>query len=330
MVELNIQLDLKKLQTQYSNILGCWDRSLPKTNLGSLLIFLSECQLIIQSSNAKSVDIALNASSHQIENVLEGQYRILNRNDKLDPALTVLNGINIVKDIYICGGRPGIKALSLSVSKSYLIWPLNERSYDTTAYVKELYKLTEKLQPLKFKPNLKKWASETIHKYCNNTPVVGIHLKKIINRTGTDPISLANNYVWYKFLSITASRYDIKFIIIGDDPLDRNIKELPNIIVANEIGAKNFSQHLALLSECAGFMGMMSSICNLVLFSNTPYIIFKNPEHHKKEMEEEIGEKNHYSFSTKFQKVLRVNETVDLLLSEFEIMPFTKNRNNYV
>ena len=76
MVELNIQLDLKKLQTQYSNILGCWDRSLPKTNLGSLLIFLSECQLIIQSSNAKSVDIALNASSHQIENVLEGQYSV--------------------------------------------------------------------------------------------------------------------------------------------------------------------------------------------------------------------------------------------------------------
>ena len=327
MVKSKIKLDKKLLQTGHSSILGCWDKSLPGTQLGTLLIFLAECQLVASTSKANNIDIALDASSHKIKNISEGQFRLLNNNDEIDAALTVFNGMDTIKKIYICGGRSGIQALSLSLKDTHLIWGLNKQTYDSTVYIQELYKLTGKLQPLKFKPELQVWAYKAIQEKHEKFPVVALHLKQLMDWKGTNPISLANNSAWYKFLSIAASRYNIKFIVLGDDPLDINIKNLPNVILANEMGAKTFVQHFALLSECVGFMGMMSSISNLALFSNMPYVVFKNPEHHKNEMDEEIGLKNYYTFATKFQKVLRVHETVDLLLSEFSAMPFIKTRS---
>lgn len=327
MINSKIKLDTKKLQKKYSSILGCWDKSLPGTQFGTLFIFLTECQLVARTSKANSIDIALDASSHNIKNISEGQFRLLNSNDEIDAALSVLNGIDTIKKIYVCGGKSGIEALSLSLTNTHLTWGLDKRSYDSTISIQELYKLTGKIQPLKFKPELQQWAYKTIQGQHDKIPFVALHLKQLINFKGTNPISLANNSVWYKFLSIATSRYSTKFIVLGDDPLDINIKNLPNVIIANEIGAKTFVQHIALLSECDGFMGMMSSISNLAIFSDSPYVVFKNPEHHKKAMNKEIGIKNYYPFATKFQKILRVNETVDLLLSEFAAMPFIKDRS---
>ena len=325
MVKPNIQLDLKQFKKSYPSILGCWDKSLPDNVFGTLLIFLAESQLVAQTSNTKSIDIAIDAASHNIKNILEGEFRLLDIKDRIDSYLNALNGFKIIKNIYVCGGRSGFKALSISLKNTHLTWGLNERTYDSTLYIQELYKLTGKLQPLEFKRDLQQWARKLIQGECDKTPVVGLHLKQSINWKGP-PISLANNSVWYKFLSSAASRYKIKFLVLGDDPLDINIKKLPNIIVANEIGAETFIQNLALLSECVGFMGMMSSICNYALFSNIPYIIFKNPQHHKEMMEKELRGENYYSFATEFQKVYLINETVDLLLSEFTDMPFINDK----
>ena len=133
---------------------------------------------------------------------------------------------------------------------------------------------------------------------------------------------MANESVWYEFLTNAASQFDIQFLLLGDDPICGEIQALPHVTLARNIGADNFCKHLALLSECAGFMGMMSSIFNLALFSDLPYVVFKNPDHHRQEMILEIGINDHYPFATKYQKIIRENETSARLLEELRRMPF--------
>jgi hypothetical protein len=331
MTELKSQLDIKHLRTPYPHLLGWWDRSLAGTTLGTLVVFLAECGLITRLCNASSVDIAVNAATHGVKNILEGDFRLLDSNDTMDAALSVLDGIEIVKHIYLCDGNIGFQALSLELTNTHLTWPLVERiylakPYDTTLYVQKLWKETGRFESLKFHSYLREWASKTIRNQFGQYPVVGLHLKQMTGFEGTGSISLADELVWGEFLSVVAGQYRIKFLLLGDDPVGKNIKQLPNIILAREIGADSFTKHLALLAECAGFMGMMSSVCNFALFSDIPYAIFKNPEHHKNEMLEELAGQNNYLFATQFQRVLRVKETPALLLAELARMPFAKER----
>ena len=131
--------------------------------------------------------------------------------------------------------------------------------------------------------------------------------------------------MWLEFLTVAASQFDIQFLLLGDDPISKDIQALPNTILARNIGADSFSKHLALLSECAGFMGMMSSICNTVVFSDVPYVVFKNPDHHRQQMLAEIGSVECYPFATLYQKVIREHETSARLLAELKLMPFAKS-----
>lgn len=329
MIEPNYQLDIKQLRCSCPQVLGCWDKSLGGTTLGTLLIFLTECELVARLCNANSVDVAVDSASHGVQNILEGKFRLLDSNDGMDAALVVLGGIEIVKNIYVCGGNAGFQALASELTNTHLAWPLLGRTdlvtpYDTTLYVQALCQITGRFKPLKFHFILQEWAHKIMRDQFGQYPVVGLHLKQLIGYQGTDVISQADESVWCEFLSIVATQYKIKFLLLGDDPIGKCIQKLPNVALAREIGADNFAKHLALLSECAGFMGMMSAVCNLAIFSDIPYAIFKNPEHHKKEMLAEIGDKDFYPFATQFQRVLRIKETAALLLAELTRMPFTK------
>jgi hypothetical protein len=180
------------------------------------------------------------------------------------------------------------------------------------------------LETARLDPQLRNWARATLRLFFNGAPIVGLHLKQVTGYLGDSPISLANESVWFEFLSEAAEKFEIKFLLLGSDPVSKNIQILPNVCLAQEIGADSFGKHLALLSECNCFMGMMSAICNLALFSDLPYCIFKNPDHHRLEMLAEIGSGDRYPFATPFQKVIRENETPERLLSELVSMPFAK------
>ena len=313
-----------ELRKPYPFVLGYWDKSREKVTLGSLFIFLAECQILTQLCNADAIDIVLNAESHKAIDVPEDSFRILDDRDKIDPALSVLKNIDSVRQIYLCDGELGFQALSLNLNNTHLIWPLIKQNYDTTLHIQKLWKANGRIKGLNFQQDIQQWASKLIRSHYGSYPLVGLHLKKLIEYDGKDSVSQAKQLVWYEFLLEANLKYKIKFILLGDDFIDPSIKELPNVTVANEIGADNFAKHIALLSKCSGFMGMMSSICNLVIFTDIPYTIFKNPTHNKDEMDVEIGNKDHYPFATQFQKVLRVHETKNLLLSELMHMPFIK------
>ncbi len=324
------QLNINQLRQPYSQVLGWWDISLPGTTLGTLLTFLAECSLLTRLCNSTTIDLAVNALSHGLPNLPDGKFRLWKSNQGQDCALSLLNGIDIVKKIYLCGGTSGFEALSKSLNNTHLSWPQPNRhgmphTYDTTQYVQELWRATGRLKPLTFKADLRAWSCHIIRKIFGNSTVVGLHLKQVKEYQGKSSISLANESVWLEFLTVAASQFDIQFLLLGDDPISKDIQVLPNTIVARNIGADSFSKHLALLSECAGFMGMMSSICNTVIFSDVPYVVFKNPDHHRQQMIAEIGSVECYPFATLYQKVIREHETSARLLAELKLMPFAKS-----
>jgi ADP-heptose:LPS heptosyltransferase len=89
-------------------------------------------------------------------------------------------------------------------------------------------------------------------------------------------------------------------------------------VIVTKNHESNISRDLALISQAAIFMGMSSGPCNIAIFSDTPFIIYKNPDHDVEEMKLELGKNNRFVFSTASQKFLRIFETVENLIQEFE------------
>ena len=73
-------------------------------------------------------------------------------------------------------------------------------------------------------------------------------------------------------------------------------------------------------SLLAGFLGMASGVCCAANFSKVPYVIIKHPEHHKKEMLDELGQNETYEFSHSCQRLLRSNQSLDLLTQSFNMI----------
>lgn len=323
-----VKLPLEQLCKPSSGVLGWWDKTLSGATIGTLLIFLAECGLVAKLCDASIVDIAVDAQSHGIKNISIGEWRCLDANECDDAVLSVLAGIESVDKVFACGGDAGFQALGSQLSNTHKIWPLAGRCglpapYDTTKYVQALWMEVGRFAPLEFRPHIRKWADEAIRSQFGKRPTVGLHLKNAPHQ-GAGFLSMADESSWCEFLSMANDQYEVGFLLLGDDPVEKRILKLPNVALAREIGAECFGQHLALLGQCAGFMGMMSAICNMALFSDTPYAIFKNPDHHRDEMLMEIGIEDHYPFATQQQKVFRINETPASLLFELRRMPFIK------
>ncbi len=313
---------ITKLSDGNKKLLAFWNKALPGTTLGTSLIFLAESNLISKIYGLDVMDIAIDARAHNIKNILEGEFRVLHSSDTRDAALSVFESLEKVNKIFLCGGHQGFKNLAREMDGSHLIWPKEGRvGYDTTIIVQELFKQVGVFEPLQFRPELIQWAKDALGDVSEGKPIVGLHLKSSFDNASVGEISLADQDAWYEFISKIAPKSNVKFILLGDDIIKNKIYNLPNVIQANKLGANNFAKHLALLSLCQGFMGMMSSLCNLVLFSEIPYTIFKNPGHHKDEMMAEIGLRDQYSFATEHQKIFRINETVEVLLKSFSSMP---------
>ena len=315
-----VRMSIEALPRPFDHVLGWWDYSKPNTPLGTLLTFLAECELVAKLCHADSIDIVVDAQSHGIKDIELGKWRLLEVEECKDAALSVLAGINFGGVVYACGGTAGFKALSAKLARSHLIWPLIEPDnpparYDTTKYVTALWKEVGLPPHLTFRPKLREWADGVIARRFEGRPVVALHLKNIPHQAATS-ISLANQSAWYDFVVAAEIIYNMGFLLVGDDPVDKRMREIRSVALGRNLGATTFGKHLALLGQCQGFMGMMSAPSNLAIFSDLPYAIFKNPDHHRAEMLLEIGVNSHYPFANGKQRILRVNETTQLLLSE--------------
>lgn len=265
--------------------------------------------------------MAVYAEAHGIGDVLPGRWRRVAADECAgDAALSVLAGMASVGEIYACADWPAYQALSAELAGTHNAWPETPRiSYDSTLYVQALWRRLGAMVYLRCAPALQAWADGVLHRHCGERPVVALHLKNVPNGTGA---SNARQAVWHTFLNTATENYGTGFLLIGDDRVEARISGLPGVLSARAIGADSFSRHLALLMQADAFMGMMSGPCNGAIFSDKPYAIFKHPDHHRDEMLSEIGDQDHYCFAQPGQRVLRVEETPEILLAELARMPF--------
>ena len=152
-------------------------------------------------------------------------------------------------------------------------------------------------------------------------PVV-VHLK---NTSGEGILSNANLIEWYKFFKACQKFKGIKFILIGNEKIGTRIEKLPNIIVTNQ-KRSDISKDLGFIQTAYFFMGMASGPCIMAIFNDVPYVIFKDPNQHSKDMQKELGTKDYFSFAKGPQKILRTKHTSSILMSEFLHLLHSTNR----
>jgi hypothetical protein len=164
------------------------------------------------------------------------------------------------------------------------------------------------------KPPLLVWAESYLKQRAVNRLPIAIHLKHNPAITGQ---SNANLDSWLTFMSWIQRDYPVHFFLVGDDNCYNKINSLNNISIVTNDGV-TIDRSLALIQVAPLFMGMMSGPANMALFGERPYLIFKNPDHHAREMGLEIGDFDRYSFAHPNQRVLRMWDSVENLTNAFK------------
>ena len=148
-------------------------------------------------------------------------------------------------------------------------------------------------------------------------PLITVHLKHSSDRIDE---SNANQLNWYAFFKNHPTHI---FFLIGEDKSHPSFKRLENLFFAKEFPL-SISSQLAFCSLSDGFMGMASGPCNSACLSRLPYVIFKDPKHHAKEMQMELGNNEHLPFALPWQKIWRKKDTLENLEKAFEILSSAK------
>jgi len=161
-------------------------------------------------------------------------------------------------------------------------------------------------------PSLK-WNFEilddkTIHKLIADGPFLVVHLKS----NGVQGESLADPNKWHNILKYLANSRNMRIFLIGDDGYPDWLAEAKNVIMLSKLGVSLMAQ-LAIVQKAVGFIGSASGISASALYSTTPYLIFKDSEHHAAEMRREIGDSSRFSWSVKNQNIYRSDPNIELV-----------------
>ena len=199
-------------------------------------------------------------------------------------------------------------------------WPSPEAlvqgkyNYDSTREIQNHYSQAGTMPRLSLDTRTLDWAKSYLKAKSRGRLPVAVHLKNNPNVRGE---SNADMDSWFAFISECQGKHAAHFILVGDDPVDARLRSLSNVTVARD-DKVSLDGYLALIQIAGLFMGMMSGPANMALFGTNPYLIFKNPDHHVREMAIELGENDHYPFALPHQRVLRVWDTAENLASAFE------------
>ncbi|MEN9633880.1 MAG: hypothetical protein RL077_2284 [Verrucomicrobiota bacterium] len=117
---------------------------------------------------------------------------------------------------------------------------------------------------------------------------------------------------WREFLARNAKPGEHDFMILGDDEVGDEILAIPGVFSARRMGM-GLAEQLAGVGLADGFIAMGSGICAAANFSATPYVIFKHPAHHGREMESELAGGDRFPFAQARQRLWRRQATTEAL-----------------
>ena len=309
-------------------IMGVWDIEKSKPNLGDLLIFVEELKMQQIIEKAEYIDMCFVGDVSQALSMkkvygTESMPTPLSKEYcKGPPILTALLDLDCMDLCYQCDFFEILQEFVHNSSCLYKVWPLmdgqggQDHNYGTTLYTQSFFDKHSFIPYLSCKEEVIRWAMEFLQNHVFPDMPVVIHLK---NNPNEENCSNANSDVWFSFFKACNLHYDVKFILIGNEEIDSRILDLPNTLLASAFGS-GLSRDLALIQTAYIFMGMASGPCQMAIFSDVAYVIYKNPDHHAKEMQLEMGSEDRFSFGSSLQRLLRVFETQEELMSVFDFL----------
>lgn len=264
------------------------------SSLGEILIFIEELKIYQERFDIKKVDVVVIQEKDTIPNFI----------------LPLLQQYLEIEEHWVVDSIDDLVG-----TEHRFIFPSKEQfsnedfTFDSTKRVQDFFRERNYIPKLKSKKKEK--VCEFLKEKSEGKIPIAVHLKHDLNNLNN---SNANNAEWYEFFKY-CSTLAVKFFIIGDDEIDGPTLSLPNVVSTRKCGL-DIVDDLALIELASLFMGMCSGPFQIALFNDKPYVVFKNPDHHKKEMAEEIGVQNKYPFAAKKQKMLREFETKYILINE--------------
>lgn len=321
------------------NLLGIWDLNKAPLSLGGMLILVEELKMQCIVHGANGADICIIGDTANLRPIyriqVNGDVATLSEGEGLkhQPLLSVFLNMKGINTCYSC--KTIAELQKFINAKPYTTWPeFTERGivghrYGSTMFIQKFHDENGFIPYLSCKDEQGRfqlrWAINFIEENVTQCIPIVVHLK---NNPNDQVCSNADFSAWLGFFKACYQRYDATFILVGNEEIDQKIRKLPNVVVTRELGG-NLARDLALIQMAFIFMGMMSGPCNMAVFSNTPYIIYKNPGHSSEKMRLELGDNDRFSFATPFQKVLRIFETSNSLMSEFTYLYVRLSRQDW-
>lgn len=273
------------------SLTALWNLDNEAISLGGILVFRKECELLSQQ--------------HQNKGVV---FYFVSKNTIVD--LTRLPGyVNLLlqSQFRFQFARPNTPIPEI------VNWPLSNDHLSRVSFkrIVGLIQKTKRPIALQWSNNLMKEANKRIQAIQSlGFPLIYcLHLKRVGNNSKESNATLEN---WFNFLSTVTKNKNKAFLLIGDDPIPKSFFQIKGVFSASSLRIP-LSTQLAICSLINGFMGMASGICAAAVLSNIPYIVFKHPEHHSEEMKIELAGKDSFDCANSFQKIWRVQDTVQNL-----------------
>lgn len=304
-----------------TRIAGIYDLARSRGSLGTLLILLEELEIQCRIHSAGKADVIFVRDARQL--IAGAAPQLANAPGGSGANITALTEVaramSGVADCHEFFGPAGIAdAMSLAGS-GCILWPdpdsivQGAHDYDSTGAIQAFFARTGSIPRLSVTEELLSWAKSYLEEKSGGGLPVAVHLKNNPNASGQSNANLSS---WRSLFGSEDGR-NAHFFLVGDEVTNTAFSNLPNVTVAQRDGVR-LPGYLALIQAAKLFMGMMSGPANIALFGETPYVIFKNPDHHRREMALELGNADRYSFALTSQRVLRCWDTPENLIGAFE------------
>lgn len=276
------------MHTKDKTISAYWPKQSP-FSLGNLLIFRQELELLAQIRSATKITIYFEENNDALPFYFEDAFQ---SQIPIHPYFSQ----KILQKVDWPPKDPEVGR-----------WPYS--SFRRVSLLKEISGISPQLL----------WPSEILEEAkqhyleCKPRRIIAVHLKQ---QSGGREESNAELGEWAK---VFEKNKEEQFILLGKDKISESITGLPNVKTSTEL-KMSLPVELAFCGMADAFLGMASGICPGAFFSSTPYVVFKHPSHHEKEMQFEIGEQDHFPFSLQTQKLWRKLDDQEHVVAAMEFV----------
>lgn len=323
---------MEKTIEQLKILYGIFDFDKTKSPVGDYLGLLENLLIIFENENYEKIEICFLGNSNGLSQIKE---KYLTENDKnweyftdAEPYLKswlgkIALGMICFDSFYVFKNLKGLRKFLAERQAAGRTWPvleedgINENDYKYTSLVQEQFRRRGGIPYLECKHKFIKQALEFIESDILPSRLVSVHLKNSVRKSGEPDWYNAKFEEWVSFLEKAVLKFDVKFLLIGNEPLPEKIHKLPNVIISQSQG-NSLINDLALIQASFAFMGSSSGPNRMAFCSAVPYLIYKHPDHHVDEMKKDLGSADHFNFAQPFQKLMRKLEDQNIIFSDFE------------